>query len=243
MKYLICDDNIEFMRDLSSRIKSCEPNSEIETFQTSADLLFHIQGLAGSVDAIFMDIQLNGSNGIDIAMEIYEKYPSIKIVYVTGYGERYAEKIFMCPSGLSPVSYLIKPVKDNMLKNALNRVHDNDNNNGKFLVPFKIGKNVSYIDSDNIHYLSVMGRKITVSTNTGIVEFNGSFSECLNLLPEWFVRCHRSYCVNIRHICAINRWQDIIMMNGDCIPVGRNYADELRKAVTLKSFELRKLKE
>ncbi|MGN0682968.1 MAG: LytR/AlgR family response regulator transcription factor [Oscillospiraceae bacterium] len=240
MKYLICDDSEEFTKDLSSRIKEIEPDSIIETFQTSADLSFHIQEIAGDVDAIFMDIQLNGTNGIDTASKINKSYPSIKIVYVTGYGEQYAEKIFMCQSELTPVSYLVKPIKDLVLKNALNRLKEKPTT--QCLVPLKIEKSVTYINSDKIQYISVTGRKLSVFTDSDILEFNGRLSEYLNLLPDWFIRCHRSYCVNIHYIEEIIKYQEIIMKNGDKVPVGRNYADDFREAVTLRHNELGQLK-
>lgn len=69
------------------------------------------------VDLIFMEIQLPDVDGLQLAEEIIENKPQIKIVFVTGF-EAYAIKAFE----LNALDYLLKPVKLERLKKTLQRM-------------------------------------------------------------------------------------------------------------------------
>src|SRR5690606_27782902 len=58
------------------------------------------------VDLVFLDTQLLDVDGIQLAEEILQIKPDLKIVFVTGY-EAYAVKAFE----LNALDYLLKPVK------------------------------------------------------------------------------------------------------------------------------------
>lgn len=44
-----------------------------------------------------------------------------------------------------------------------------------------------------------------------------------------FCRVHKSYLVNLRHICCVRR-EELILQDGMRIPIGRHYAKEFIKA-------------
>lgn len=69
------------------------------------------------VDLVFLDTQLLDVDGIQLAEEILQIKPDLKIVFVTGY-EAYAVKAFE----LNALDYLLKPVKSERLMNTLQRI-------------------------------------------------------------------------------------------------------------------------
>lgn len=69
------------------------------------------------VDLIFLDIQLPGMNGIELAEEIIKEKPDIMIVFVTAY-DKFAVEAFE----LNAMDYLVKPVTLERLKIAIERV-------------------------------------------------------------------------------------------------------------------------
>ncbi len=69
------------------------------------------------VDVVFLDIEMPGINGIDLAEEILSLQPSIHIVFVTAHSE-YAVKAFE----LNSVDYLLKPVTSERLEITIKRL-------------------------------------------------------------------------------------------------------------------------
>lgn len=62
-----------------------------------------------------------------------------------------------------------------------------------------------------------------------------TMKELSERLPEYFIRIHRSYIINIRHISKITRDFSssllIIMKNGEQLPVAQSYVSVVRKAL------------
>ena len=184
-----------------------------------------------------MDIELSNNCGIDEAVSILKQYPNIKVVYITGYPEKYSQEIFMCPPDIVPTAFLVKPIKDDLLKNALDRIKEQYTAH-EHLFCIKNGHSRTIIPTDTILYLSVLGRKVTVITLSESVEMISTLSECIDQLPNYFVQCHKSYCVNIRHIKEIRSRNEILISNGDTLPVGRKYIDSFKKNITEMYSEL-----
>lgn len=68
-------------------------------------------------DAVFVDIEMPGKNGLELAGELADKHPQIKVVFVTAYN-RYAVDAFEA----SAVDYLLKPVRRERLEKTLARL-------------------------------------------------------------------------------------------------------------------------
>lgn len=68
-------------------------------------------------DAIFMDIDMSGINGLDAALKIQEVFPDIIIVFVTAYSS-YALDSFK----VHPLDYVLKPVEKSHIDAAVSRI-------------------------------------------------------------------------------------------------------------------------
>ncbi|KUO71299.1 MAG: hypothetical protein APF77_03795 [Clostridia bacterium BRH_c25] len=68
-------------------------------------------------DAVFVDIEMPGKNGLDIAVELADKYPEINVVFVTVYNQ-YAVAAFEA----SAADYLLKPVRKERLEKTIARL-------------------------------------------------------------------------------------------------------------------------
>ena len=112
MKILVADDHQLIVDDILDELSEIVPDAEcIGTNDPSA-----IIGLVDKhhFDVIFMDIDMDYANGIDIAEQILSKYPHTNIIYVTSYSE-YALDSYRTKAS----TFLMKPVSTEMLKNAL----------------------------------------------------------------------------------------------------------------------------
>lgn len=236
MQFIICDDNQEFANNFRLQLNEEEPDCTVKVCYSIEQLNEVVSAIAPSTDAIFMDIRLQNRSGIDEAMHILGNYPDIKIVYITGYPERYSERIFCCPSPMTPTAFLIKPVKKEMLKNALVRIKEKSPPSRMLLV--KKRQDQIFVPTDDILFLSVMGRKLTIKTLHDSIEVNGSLSEYIKQLPKYFVQCHKSYCINLRHIRKIHSHNEVLLSNGENLPIGRGYIVSFISSVTAMYNEL-----
>lgn len=112
MKILVADDHQLIVDDILDELSKIVPDAKcIGTNDPSA-----ILGLVDKhhFDVIFMDIDLDYTNGIDLAEQILAKYPHTNIIYVTSYSQ-YALDSYRTKAS----TFLMKPVSTEMLKNAL----------------------------------------------------------------------------------------------------------------------------
>ena len=84
-------------------------------FEDSDDLLAHIA--CSAVDVVFLDIEMPGKTGLQLAEEIHELNPMISAVFVTAYSQ-YAVEAFE----RNAIDYLLKPVSEERLKKTIDRI-------------------------------------------------------------------------------------------------------------------------
>ena len=115
MKILVADDHQLIVDDIIDELHDIVPEAEcIGTNDAGA-----ILGLVDSnrFDVIFMDIDLDTANGIDLAEQILKKYPRTNIIYVTSYSE------FALDSYRTNAStFLMKPVGTEKLRDAIHNL-------------------------------------------------------------------------------------------------------------------------
>ena len=112
MKILVADDHQLIVDDILDELGDLVPEAQcIGTNDPSA-----IPSLVDKhhFDVIFMDIDLDYANGIDLAEQILAKYPHTNIIYVSSYPE-YALDSYRTKAS----TFLMKPVGTEMLKDAL----------------------------------------------------------------------------------------------------------------------------
>lgn len=96
LKLAVCDDNIQFLREMENILETDTRVEEVDSYDTPEKLLKEIEENQKEFDAIFMDIEFGREiNGIQYVKKIFQKAPHIQLVYVTGYHDRFAQHIFL----------------------------------------------------------------------------------------------------------------------------------------------------
>ncbi len=103
MRILAVDDKAMPRKVLVQAIEEAAPGSEVTACKNASEVLA-LPDIA-SYDVAFVDIDMPGMNGIDLARELKRIKPRINIVFATGFGEYMADAFAMHSSG-----YLMKPV-------------------------------------------------------------------------------------------------------------------------------------
>ena len=115
MNILAIDDNVLALRELVSAIKETCPNDDVHAFSKPSELLAFAQD--NVCDIAFLDIEMWGMNGIDIAQKLKAIHSKINIVFVTGY-TKYALDSYTVKAS----DYVMKPVTKEAVKEALDNL-------------------------------------------------------------------------------------------------------------------------
>ena len=117
------------------------------------------------------------------------------------------------------LDYIYKPIEQKRLENALKRAikHYQKENKGILIQ----NKNCyQTIKLEEIYYCEVMNRKLYLHLQHDVIEYYGKLQEIQKQLDKRFLKCHRSYIVNMDYI---KKYESpiITMQNGEKVPVSR----------------------
>ena len=115
MKAVLIDDNAVCLETEAIIIQDIDEIDELHSFQYAADLLDYMS--TTPVDIAFLDIIMDDSDGISLAMEIKKMQPDCKIVFISSSRDFALEAFQVYASG-----YLLKPVTKDEIINVLNNI-------------------------------------------------------------------------------------------------------------------------
>ena len=234
LKFVICDDNKSVLDRLDKMLNSIfirhDLNSSIVFSSTNAlDVVNYIN--TNPVDVLILDINLNSKiTGCDIADIARKKSKDTYIIFSTGHMEyvllAYKYKTF---------DYLPKPIVEERLEETVLRLIEDINTSPiKFL---KLNNNKTIIKQDDINYIKKDGMKLVFCTNTREYEVYSSFNKIKNCLPENFIRCHKSFMVNIQNISDLDSNRNTILFdhNQKC-SIGAKYKNNIMEVLKNGNF-------
>ena len=226
----ICDDDEVFVNQLETLItkytEKYNYKTDLQIFTKSQDLLKYIEN-ENNLDLLFLDIELDEKNGIDIGKNIRIDLHNdfLQIVYISA-KENYALQLF----DIRPLNFLVKPVdykKVEYIVEEYNRLFNFE----KSYFKYHIGKQTYQIDEQSIIYFESIGRKINMITCIGNKEFYGRLSDICNYLnTNSFCEVHKSYIINMRYVLEYCK-DKVVMSNQDEIPVSRSMRDKLNEKI------------
>lgn len=115
VKVILIDDEKPALDYLEYQLKSVSDFKVIGKYTNPLEGKHAIE--EGTVDLVFLDIQIPDLNGIELAEQLLEKNPNLPIVFVTAYDE-YAIKAFE----LNAIDYVLKPVSASRLLTTVKRI-------------------------------------------------------------------------------------------------------------------------
>lgn len=205
---IICDMLAEQVSKCMEKLDRCHKiqcfHSAIELRQTSLDF-----------DIILLDIQMPGISGIDFAKSLREQGSESSLIFITALKERVFD-VFE----LEAVDYLCKPVKEERLMQALERGANKKRDGNEPCLFIQTMNWCKAVRSSTIYYGEIIDRKMYLYTTKGVIEYYGKMEEAAKQLDSRFVKCHRSYLVNLDYLREYADGQ-ILLENGSRIPVSR----------------------
>lgn len=216
----ICDDEKMVMERIAALIKKQNIDCHIESFQAGTELL----AAKRHFDLIFLDIQMNGINGMETAKAVREYDRKAVIIFVTAVKE-YVFEAF----DVGAFHYLLKPVEEQKFAEVFgNAVREIGERRIQRETPalFIKTKNKSYtLRQSEIIFIESRNRKAAIHTTKNTLEVYAVMSGLQKELGNSFYRCHRGYLVNMAHIAEYS--SDMIEMdNGERVYLAKEKYQE-----------------
>lgn len=225
----LCDDNNETVERYSDLIKQTAKKKQIDislsAFYNGRSLLFHMSDTPDLPDIIYLDILMDGLNGVNTAKKLRELGCNAEIIFLTS-SDDYVFDSF----DVSPVYYLLKnETSETKFEQVfLRAVHLSDSKaTQKFIC--KSGALHKIIPIKEISHFVIWKGIVTIHYGK-----NEKFEYWITMeeLEEQlrgknFVRTHRSYIVNLQYIAEFQR-RTIILKTGETIPVGVTYEEKVK---------------
>jgi DNA-binding LytR/AlgR family response regulator len=229
---IICDDDMTYAETCKSQLYAVAKKYGIEVsvdiVESGDKLVFFIDTKYSKADLIYLDYNMPGLNGLQTARLLRENGILVGIIFVTK-DESHALEGY----DVAAIAYLVKGKTDKAKfeKTFLRAVRRLKMRNSEIMTFSYCGEQRHVYISD-ILYFEVRGQKVMVhylrNGKTEKFEFYSTLTQIFNQLAErGFERSHRSYLVALKHIYrkAANH---IEMVNGDVIPIGREYMSKFR---------------
>ncbi len=221
----ICDNNKKDIRIVKNilNIIAVKNNIEIniDEFCSGKDIIKVYKKMITNYNVIFLEVDLNDIDGIEVAKYIMERDKYVKFIILS----RTTKYVFEGYDILA-VKYLIKPAIEDKIEKELFKVIKMQNITEKFYQINKKGIK-KLIDLNEIYYFEANQRKVNVFMKNCNIDYYEKLENIeFALKKKGFIRCHRSYMVNISKINEIKK-DDLILTNGDILPIGRKYKSNL----------------
>ena len=227
LNFVICDDNKSVLDRLAKMLESIfiEHNydAEIKLKTTESDeLVKYIK--ENSVDVVILDINLKSNvSGLKLAEDLRKLNHHFYLIFTTGHLE-YALVAYR----VKTFDYIPKPVTVERLESTVERIFDDVTNSTNKVKFIRVGNTKIVLKVSDILYIKKDGMKLIYHTITSNYEIYSSFIRIENSLPKSFVRCHKSYIINIDNIQNILANKNIVIFtNDETCAIGPKYKSKL----------------
>lgn len=225
----VCDDVQFYVDKLKDSIEEWavlrNVHVQLKTFKSGEEVLLD-QEDQGDFAAVFMDIELDGINGMETAFRLREKNRLVSIVFVSQY-EQYFKEMFV----VYPFQFVEKPIPGRKVHKVLDQIVEEQKLfNESFF--FRYNRTTFHIGLKQVLYFASEKRMIRIMMENGReYVFYEKLDELEDFLAKYnhhFIRIHQSYLVNERQIEQYHS-KNIVMRNGDVLTVSRDRRNMLCK--------------
>lgn len=233
----VCDDDRELCAQLENLLigilNELAVKFEIDLFNSGESLCKELK--RSEYDLIFLDIELQQMNGVEIGKFIREtlKNEIIQIAFISSRKE-YALKLF----DFRPINFLVKPLDTAKIKKVIDKymvISEQDNH----MFAYKKGFEYYKIPMSDILYFHKNTRKVTVVTRNGSDEFYDSLENIyINVKGHNFLFIHKSIIVNYYYITKFG-YEQVTMLDGAAFSISQSR----RKNIRIEYMDIKKREE
>jgi len=232
MKIVIVEDEpviaARLQRQVAEILATHEP--DIKWFDNFDDAQSFV--MEEPLDLLFLDLNLHGRSGFDLLTTLSAQ--SFFTIIVSAYAEQ-AIKAFE----FGVLDFIAKPFNKTRLEQAINRYSQQQKIGLSKQLAVKKPSGLQLISLEDVAFIKADGHYTQVTELSGQQHLHDKAIDKLTmLLPESFVRIHRSYVVNAQHVNGLSAASGgvyrIELNNGELLPVSRSKYKSIKQQLMLE---------
>jgi two-component system LytT family response regulator len=241
MKAILVDDEPDGIRTLQKMLELHCPDVSVVAACANATIAKQ-QILQKEPDVVFLDIQMPGKSGLELLTELPEKH--FEVIFVTAHNEYMLQAL-----QYSAADYLLKPVDEDRLMEAVHRVQTRLESGKKeeqrkallhnlaqagnpsemrLCLPTMKGfivlklDEIIYCEAERSYTVFHLENNKTVTVSKPLLEYDQILKDTS------FLRIHKSFLINLHHVKEYHRGEGgmVIMSNNHEIEVSRRKKDQ-----------------
>lgn len=234
LRVLVVDDERPALDELAWLLERDERIGDVLSTDSGAEALRLLR--EQEIDAVFLDIRMPGLSGLDLA-RVLSRFPvPPPVVFVTAHDDHAVDAF-----ELHAVDYVLKPVRDDRLAEAVRRVVEATGSAGEpedDTIAVELGGVTRFVSRSNVRYAEASGdyARLHTAQDSHLVRV-----PLTTLEEQWrdagFVRIHRSLLVSLVHVeeVRMDGGRCTVLVGGEELAVSRRHTRELRDLLVRRS--------
>lgn len=235
MNIVICDDSVTDRKNLAELLSDYAGKKKYDLTimeYDSGEQLLEEQAVLEKCQLLFLDINLQGADGLKTAGKIKETYPKLPIVLVTAY-MNYALDGYKVKAS----RFLLKDNLADTIEECMDDLIAEMEKSSKNL-EFHFIEGLRKLHADDIIYIETERHKNVFYTEKGVFHIYKKLDELENELKDMgFVRAHLSFLVNMRYISKISSYVMTLTMGKEISVPKARYVQVKREYMLYKGAE------
>ena len=221
----ICDDNPEDMARLRRLLAESGTSCSVTEYTDAEALVEDLEKHARQFDIYFLDIYLPGQDGISLAERLRRENDSAILIFLSASESFYREAF-----DLYVFHYLLKPIQLPELQTVLQRAALVLRKQADSFLPISFrGQDIRLRQAD-ISYIASANHRLHFHMRGGLQHtIYSKLDDIESLLsPTLFVRCHKSFIVNLSQVSRLT--PEGFYLGEKLISISRSYSTRARAA-------------
>ncbi len=213
----ICDDEPDARDVLHIQLEKImiEGSEEIVyEFSSGGGAVRWFKSHPGEIDLLFLDVEMEGMNGLEAAKQIRQFDEELMIVFVTGYSDYVFDGYLV-----NAMDYIMKPAETERLRALMNRVRRMLHEKRERNYTFKNTDGTFRFPLSDISYFYSEKRKVFCVSRGKEYAFYGKLDDVERELSDRFVRIHKRFLVNPERVVQMGA--DFVTVDEKQLPISR----------------------
>lgn len=223
MNILICDDDQYYLDVLKTHIQEYMESRSINYKIVAVTDPLRILESEMSYDLAFLDVQMEGVDGITLAKRLRERNPVLALFFVTNY-EIYQDDAMDCHA----FRFFKKPFDVSRLNAGLSKAMEyiDDSYVNVYITNNAVQQRIRV---DSIYYVTRCNRKTLLVSQKGNFNTRETLDDWLLKFPQsFFYLVHKSFLVNLHHVERYS-YSELVLEDGSTIPIAPSKRVSFRK--------------
>ena len=231
IRIAICDDETDARDALRIQLEKVLDETKeqiVYEFSSGARTCHWLRNHPGEIDILFLDIEMNGKNGMEIAAAIREFNQNIFIIFVTGYSDYVFDGY-----KVNAFDYIIKPATETQIQELMIRLKKEIQKQTEKVFVFQNTDGTYRFPLSDISYFYSDKRSIGVVIEEKEYRFYGKLNTIEQQLPN-FIRIHQRYFIHPNHVKQIG--SNFVLMDDKkqtVLPISRSLKETAIRKLAL----------